>query len=121
VPIRHSFQLGCPTAQKDAVIPVSIDIINDTATPGEEVVFVFAAFPDTTARRSRKELKAFRKVAVGANATTSFTIPLRVQDLNYWEGGADGRWVVESGKVQIMVGKSAADAELTLRQVVEVL
>jgi hypothetical protein len=44
-----------------------------------------------------------------------------VQDLKYWEGGADGRWVVESGRVEILVGKSGADADLTLRQTVDVL
>jgi beta-glucosidase len=117
----ENLQLGCPTAAKDAVIPISVDVSNETATPGEEVIFVFASFPDTTARRSKKELKAFRKVAIGANESTSVTIPLRVQDLKYWEGGADGRWVVESGRVEILVGKSGADADLTLRQTVDVL
>jgi beta-glucosidase len=116
-----NLQLGCPSAQKDGVIPVSVDVKNETSIPGEETVFVFVSFPETTARRSVKELKAFRKVAVGANETVSVTLPLRVKDLKYWQGDANGQWVIESGPVQIMVSKSAADADSSLKGTVNVL
>jgi beta-glucosidase len=116
-----NLQLGCPRAEKDAVIPVTVDVRNDSATPGDEVIFVFVSFPSTTGRRSVKELKAFRKVSLAANASQSFTIPIRVKDLKYWQGDANGQWVVESGPIDILVGKSASDADLTLRGSVEVL
>jgi hypothetical protein len=44
-----------------------------------------------------------------------------VRDLKYWQGDANGSWVVESGPVELMVGKSAAEADLTLRGTVNVL
>ncbi|MET0411268.1 MAG: glycoside hydrolase family 3 N-terminal domain-containing protein [Polyangiaceae bacterium] len=117
-----NLQLGCPTAEKEGVIPVSVDVTNSSAVPGEEVVFVFARFPSTTARRSEKELKGFTKVALAANETKSVTIPIRVKDLKYWQGDASGQWVVESGPVELIVGKSAADADVTtLRGTVNVL
>jgi beta-glucosidase len=114
--------LGCPSTDQNGVVPVTVDVTNETATPGEETVLVFASFPQTAApRRSVKELKAFAKVALGPNETRSVTIPLRVQDLKYWQGDESGQWVVESGPVDIRVGKSAADADLTLRQTINVL
>jgi beta-glucosidase len=116
-----NLQLGCPTAEKEGVIPVTVEVTNTSAVPGEEVVFVFARFPNTTARRSLKELKGFSKVALAANETKSVTIPIRVRDLKYWQGDANGQWVVESGPVELMVGKSAAEADLTLRGTVNVL
>jgi beta-glucosidase len=116
-----SLQLGCPTAEKEGVIPVTVEVTNTSAVPGDEVVFVFARFPSTTARRSLKELKGFTRVALAANETRSVTIPIRVRDLKYWQGDANGSWVVESGPVELMVGKSAAEADLTLRGTVNVL
>jgi beta-glucosidase len=116
-----NLQLGCPSAQKDGVIPVTVDVKNESAIPGEETVFVFVSFPDSTERRSKKELKAFRKVAIGANATTAVTIPMRMKDLKFWKGDANGQWVVESGRVNIMVGKSADPADLSLQGTVNVL
>jgi beta-glucosidase len=120
-----NLQLGCPQADKDGVIPVSVTVTNESAVPGEETVFAFVRFPNTTARRSKKELKGFKKVPVAANSSVVVTIPLRVRDLKYWEGGEDGDWVIESGPergvVEIMVGKSAADADLTLKDTVTIL
>jgi beta-glucosidase len=116
-----NLQFGCPSAEKDGVIPVTVDVRNDTNVPGEEVVFAFASFPGSTARRSVKELKGFRKVALAANETKSVTIPVRVKDLKYWAGDANGQWVIESGPVEFRVGKSAADADLSLRGSVNIL
>jgi beta-glucosidase len=116
-----SLELGCPSADKNGVIPVTVDVTNDSTIAGEEVVFAFVSYPTTTARRSEKELKGFAKVRLEPNETRSVTIPIRVQDLKYWQGDASGQWVVESGPVEIMVGGSARDADLTLRGTVNVL
>jgi beta-glucosidase len=116
-----NLQLGCPSAEKDSVIPVTVDVTNNSDVAGEEVVLVFAGFPNTTARRSEKELKGFQKVALGPRETKSVTVFIRARDLKYWQGDANGTWVVESGPVDLMVGKSGADADLTLRGQVNVL
>jgi beta-glucosidase len=116
-----NLRLGCPTAAKDGVIPVTVDVRNDSMVPGEEVVFVFVSYPATTARRSLKELKGFTKVALGPNETKPVTIRVRVQDLKYWQGDANGQWVVETGPINIRVGRSAAEADLTLQSSVNVL
>jgi len=116
-----NLQLGCGSADKGAVIPVTVDVKNDSPVAGEEVVFAFVSFPATTARRSVKELKGFKKVPLAAGETKSVTIPIRVQDLKYWQGDENGQWLIESGPVRIMVGKSAAPADLTLQGTVNVL
>jgi beta-glucosidase len=116
-----NLQLGCPSAQADALIPVTVDVENQTAVPGEETIFVFASYPASTERRSKKELKAFRKVQLAANEKKSFVIPLRVQDLKFWKGGTDGSWVIEKGPVEIKVGKSGADTDLSLKETVTIL
>ena len=64
-----------------------------------------------TGERPWKELKSFTRVSVPAGQTVPAELPLRIQDLRRWEGGADGRWVIDSGEYTILVGKNAEDAE----------
>ena len=64
-----------------------------------------------TGDRPYKELKSFARVRVPANTTVTAQLPLRIQDLRRWEGGENGKWVIDSGEYTILVGKNAADAE----------
>lgn len=100
--------LPCGTASKDAVVDVTVDVKNESEVDGEEIALLFVAYPNTKAsRRSIKELKGFKKFLVPAGVTATATIPLRVADLKYWNGDADGHWEVESGDVTILVGPDA--------------
>jgi hypothetical protein len=47
---------------------------------------------------------------VKAGKKQTAALPLRIRDLRRWEGGADGKWSVDSGDYTILVGKNAADA-----------
>lgn len=100
--------LPCGTASKQAVVEVTVDVKNESEIDGEEIAMLFVSYPNTKAsRRSVKELKGFKKFAVPAGKTARVAIPLRVADLKYWNGDADGHWEVESGDVTIMVGPDA--------------
>ena len=46
-------------------------------------------------------------------------MPLRAADLAYWDA-AKHAWTVERGRVELMVGSSSADRDLTLRKTVEI-
>ena len=83
---------------------------------------VFVSFPNTQARRGPKELKGFQRVHLEANEAKQITIPLRLKDLDYFQTDAStssnpnpttGKWVVESGTVNIMVGGSYTNLPLT--------
>jgi len=73
-----------------------------------------------TGERNVKELKSFARVAVPARSTVTATLPVRVQDLRHWEGGADGRWVIDPGDYTLLVGPNAAPDALTLSGVVNI-
>ena len=47
------------------------------------------------------------------------TLSLAASDLGYWDTEQKG-WVVEPGPVELMVGRSSADADLVLRQTITV-
>jgi len=107
--------LPCQTASKDAIFNVSVDIENTSSVPGDEVVMLFIKGPTkpsaVTGDRPVKELKSFTRVSVPPGQKVTAQLPLRVRDLRHWEGGANGKWVVDSGAYTVLVGKNADDAE----------
>jgi beta-glucosidase len=58
-------------------------------------------------------------VELEAGQTISVTLPLPASDLAYWDT-ASHAWVVEPGPVEVLVGRSSRDADLTLRGTVTV-
>jgi beta-glucosidase len=90
-----------------AVLPVVVNVQNTGTVAGDETLMVFVSFPNTTARRAAKELKGFARVSLAAGEAKQVTIPVRLSDLDYFQVDANdpttGKWVVESGQVNIMV------------------
>jgi len=112
-----NISVPCATVDAEAVFNVTVDITNTSSTAGDEVALLFVKPPpkpsDLTGERPWKELKSFARVSVPAGQTVTAQFPVRVRDLRRWEGGADGRWVIDSGDYTLLVGKNAADAETT--------
>jgi beta-glucosidase len=104
----------CSTVTKQGVVDVQVAVTNTGNVPGSEVSFLFVSYPNTKARRSVKELKGFHRTApIQPGQTVMLTIPLRIQDLKYWNSAANPPgWTVESGAVQIMVGPSSDNLPL---------
>ena len=108
--------IPCGNIAKNGLIHVDVDVRNTGGPAGDEVIMVFASYPETQApRRSVKELKGFARVELGPGEGKRVRIPIRVQDLKYWDMNRNS-WVVESGPVVFQVGPSSAN--LPLRQTV---
>jgi beta-glucosidase len=105
----------CATAGKESIFEVEVDVTNTSAVAGDEVVLLFVKPPakpsGVTGERPWKELKSFTRVTAAPGETVKAKLPVRIQDLRRWEGGTDGRWVVDSGEYTLLVGKNADDAE----------
>ncbi len=110
-----NLMVPCETVTKEAIFEVSVDITNTSDVDGDEVALLFIKPPPApegiTGERPWKELKSFARVSVPAGQTVQAKLPVRVRDLRRWEGGEDGRWVIDSGEYTILVGKDADDAE----------
>jgi beta-glucosidase len=102
-------QLGCSDMTQGAVLPVVVNVQNTGTVAGDETVLVFVSFPQTAARRGPKELKAFARVHLEAGEEKQVSIPLRLSDLDYFKidsgNPSSGSWVVETGPVNIWVGR----------------
>jgi beta-glucosidase len=71
----------------------------------------------SSVQRPEKELKAFGRVALKPGETRTITLELKREQLAYWDV-SHHKFVVEPGKVEIMIGTSSAD--IKLRKVVGV-
>jgi beta-glucosidase len=102
---------------KDAVLPVVVNVANSGTVAGDEVVMVFVKFLGTTARRPAKELKGFARVHLEAGEEKQITIPVRLKDLDYFQadsaGATTGKWIVETGNIEIDVGGGSTGPFLT--------
>ncbi|HVV15707.1 MAG TPA: glycoside hydrolase family 3 N-terminal domain-containing protein [Polyangia bacterium] len=110
----ENLQVPCTTVKPDGVVPVQVDVRNQSAVAGTETVFLFVQYPDTTvANRSGatyKELKGFYRVSLEAKGKMGdakrITIPLRVKDLKYWDTTQQG-WAIEPKTVKVVVAPNA--------------
>ena len=91
---------------------VSVQVKNTGKRDGEEVVQLYLAYPGSTVERPIKQLKGFKRVFVPAGKTITVDIPLKAQDLAYWNVEKHA-FTVEKGKVKVMVGSSSADIRLS--------
>ncbi len=102
-----------------APISVSVDVTNKGARAGDEVVQLYVRYPESKLPRPMKQLRGFQRVEIASGATRTVTFDLTAEDLAYWSPEKHA-WVVEPGKVELLVGPSSADADLKLRATVAV-
>ena len=105
----------CTTMAREAVFRVTVDIENDSQADGDEVALLFVKppprLPGLQGERPHKQLLSFTKVFVPAGKTATVHLPVRIQDLRRWEGGTDGRWVIDPGQYTVVVAPNAEAAE----------
>ena len=72
----------------------------------DEVAQLYVRRPETKIERADKELEAFERVTLKAGETKTVTLEFPVSELAHWDMETNG-WVVEPGKVEILVGTSS--------------
>jgi beta-glucosidase len=109
---RYSrLKTDAPVLPANGSIDVSLDISNVGDRDGEEVVQLYVQLPDSKVRRPRLSLKGFQRVGLKAGKTKTLHLSLAARDLAYWDDSAQ-RFIVEGGKVRILVGGSSSDIRL---------
>ena len=107
------------TLREDGAVEVSVDVANAGQREGDEVVQLYVRYPESKVDRPRKQLRGFARVSVPPGARKTVTLRLAASDLAYWDKPSHA-WVVEPGRVEVMVGPSSADADLGLRKTISV-
>ena len=87
---------------------VSVPVRNVGACDGEEVVQLYAHYPDSKVEHPRRQLRAFERVSIPKGETREVVLGIDKSDLSYWDEAARA-FVQESGRVLLEIGASSAD------------
>ncbi|KAJ6260543.1 Beta-glucosidase [Drechslerella dactyloides] len=93
---------------------VAVDVTNTGAVAGAEVVQLYVqrkTATSTVEKRPVKELKGFKKVHLQPGETKAAEVVVGDKELGVWSA-KDGRWVVETGEYEVLVGTSSVKEEL---------
>ncbi|GHT16045.1 glycosyl hydrolase [Bacteroidia bacterium] len=92
-------------------VKISVEIKNTGQRDGEEVVQLYVAFPNSKVERPAKQLKGFRRVMIPAGTTQTVDIEMKAEDLAYWNV-EQHKFVVEQGKIDLLIGNSSESIQL---------
>ncbi len=87
---------------------VAVDVANTGTRPGSEVVQVYVRAVESTLERPAKELAGFARVHLEPGQTARAEVTLGRRSFAVWDV-ATGRWLVEAGEYEILVGASSTD------------
>mgnify|MGYP003142712929 CR=1 FL=1 len=106
------------TVQAGEDIVLSIPVTNTGKVDADEVVQLYMRDPYASIARPKRELRGFQRVNIPAGQTKTLIFTLSPDQAAIYKSGTG--WVVEPGKLEFMVGASAADirsnTEITLTQ-----
>ncbi len=108
---RYSnLRLGSPTLSRGQAAAVSVDVENVGQRAGDEIVQVYVSDVVTSVTWVTKALEGFARVhlAPGEKQTVQVSLPWQAFQLV----DAEGRYVVEPGEFEILVGPSSRDRDL---------
>ena len=87
---------------------VSLPVRNVGSCDGDEVVQLYARYPDSTVEHPRHQLRAFERVSIRKGETREVVLEIDKNDLSYWDD-ATHAFVQEPGRIRLEIGASSAD------------
>jgi len=109
--------VGATVVKETDGVTVEVKVKNTGPVAGQEVVQLYVHEQRPKVVRPEKELKAFAKVALQAGEERAVSFQLMKRDFAYYDTVRHD-WIVNPGKIEILVGSSSQD--LPLRQTIEV-
>jgi beta-glucosidase len=92
------------------VVDVRLSVANTGKTAGDEVVQLYICDELASVPRPVMELKGFRRISLNPGQSRTVIFQLPVDLLAFYDENID--LVVESGKIQVMLGSSSQDIRL---------
>lgn len=99
---------SAPELRAGGAIAVRVDVTNTGKRAGDEVVQLYVQHAGSKVPRPLIELRGYSRVALQPGETRTVELPLRADDLAYWDTSAHG-WVTEADRVRLRLGASSTD------------
>ena len=110
---RYSdLKLSKNTISRGESINISFTVTNTGNFDSDEVAQLYVGYPGSRVQRPVKQLRGFKRFYVKRGEPVRVTIPLKSEDLCYWDANR-GEWVLEKSKISFFIGPSSTVAKLT--------
>jgi beta-glucosidase len=100
------FRIGRASVPADGEVEVIVTVRNAGAVAGDEVIQLYIHAPVASVSRPIEELRGFRRIALAPGEAKRIGFTLRPEQMAIWDAG---RWKIEPGEIELMVGSSSAD------------
>jgi beta-glucosidase len=115
----ENLRTDAPTLGPNSTLRVSVDVRNTGTRAGDEVVQLYARYPNSKVERPSKQLRGFQRVTLQPGEIKTVTLDIPASRFAYWSLEQHA-WTLEPGTVELLVGNSSADDALKLRAPVEI-
>jgi beta-glucosidase len=95
-----------------SALEVSVDVTNTGKRAGDDVVQLYARYPKSLVKRPQKQLVGFRRVRLDPGETKTVTLTFDPSEVATWDV-AKHAFVLEPGRIELQIAKSARDVVLT--------
>ena len=93
-------------------ITISLEVKNIGDYNSDEVIQLYVSYPNSKIKRPIKELKGFKRIHIKSKEMKKVSIELDTDELKYWNSDKQ-RFVLEKGKLILVVGASSDDLRLS--------
>ena len=104
----RNLRLADSTVKANGTVEVAVDVTNTGSRAGAEVVQLYTHAQKSRVKQPIKQLKAFQRVELAAGQRKTVRLRVKAKDLAFWDVTRE-KFVVESGRYDLMVGASAGD------------
>ena len=98
------------TYTKAETVKLTFTVQNTGKVAGAEIAQVYVTQKNAPVLRPAKELKGFKKVFLKAGEQQTITIPVKVEDMAYWDENT-GNWKVDAGEFVLNLATSSGDVK----------
>jgi beta-glucosidase len=102
--------VSAPSIAKGDVAQVEVTVTNSGKRSGDEVVQMYLRQDYTSLKEPVEQLKGFARVSLQPGETKTVRFPIGFEQVKFWK---DGKWQMEPGELNILVGSSSRDIRLT--------
>lgn len=101
----------------DEFVAATVAVTNTGKVAADEVVQLYMRDPLAAVARPVKELRGFRRLTLEPGQTRRVTFTLSARQCAFWDAG---RWRIEKGRIELMVGASSDDIRARAAFVIDV-
>jgi beta-glucosidase len=92
-------------------VTIGVTIKNTGRMAGDEVVQLYVRDVLASIARPVQQLRGFKRVTLGPGESTRVSFRLSAAQLAFYD--KEGRWLIEPGRIDVMIGASSADVRAT--------